>query len=410
MPLCSFLRGPFWLVAALVGWCFFSLGGCSRAVDRGSNGSAVGPRDATPCNPHASPATRAVLRYLAALSEGDLDGVIVGQNCGNAGSIADADSIMGYHRLVERLQVESGKWVGIVSVDYEHNACFSPEVLSSANRVLIDHWRAGGLVAVGFSPQNPWLNDESDLEGHPGDWSYTRMTGLTREQLAQIDLRKLIDPREPIHAVWRRKLDRIAAGLAELRDAGVVVLFKPLQEQNGFWFWWGCQSHDGDPMPYIELYRDLFEYFTDEKGLDNLLWLYSPNRNSRINPMLKDQMWVYPGNEYVDLVAPTTYNDVGEIYDYAEFLATGKPLAMAEMGPHHDDNDGGFDNRIYAERLLRDYPAVAFWISWEDWSNGDGTDTRMSLLGNRFARELMNHPEVITREAIGWRLDEWGQD
>jgi len=359
--------------------------------------------DVVPCNPNASPEAGAVLRYLGALSSDELDGVIVGQNCGHAGTMPDVDSIMGYHRLVEGLHDETGKWVGILSVDYEHNACFKPEELSAANQLLIEHWNAGGLVAVGLSPQSPWFNDETDLEGHPGDWLYTRTTDLSEDRLKEIDLRKLLDPNEEVHDAWMRKLDRIADALAELRDAGVVVLFKPMQEQNGFWFWWGSLSHNSDPGPYVDLYRDMYRYFTEERGLNNLLWLYSPNRNDLFNPLLKGQMWVYPGDDVVDIVAPTVYNDDGKIYDYEAFLATGKPLAMAEMGPHHDNNHGQFDNRTYAERLSEAYPAMAFWISWEDWYNGDGSTTYMSLVGNQHAAELMQDERVISRNEIEWR-------
>ena len=221
--------------------------------------------------------------------------------------------------------------------------------------------------------------------------------------MADIDLEKLIDPAEPIHRVWRRKLDRIADALLELQAAGVVVLFKPMQEANGHWFWWGTMSHDRDPAPFVNAYRDMVRYFTVERGLNNLLWMYAPNRNERLHMGIKDQMWVYPGDDVVDLVTPTTYNDDGDVYDYDTFLATGKPLAMAEMGPHHEDNDGSFDNRTIIRRLDKDYPAMAFWISWEDWHNGDGTNTYMSLVGNDHANELMNDPRIISREKIDWR-------
>ena len=45
----------------------------------------------------------------------------------------------------------------------------------------------------------------------------------------------------------------IADALLELQKAGVVVLWRPMQEMNGNWFWWGIASpptcHDR-PYPY----------------------------------------------------------------------------------------------------------------------------------------------------------------
>ena len=75
---------------------------------------------------------------------------------------------MSYDALVAKLHDDAGKWVGMVGVDYEHDKIFRSEQLSQANAVLIDHWKKGGLVTVNWSPQNPWLNDESDLTANQG--------------------------------------------------------------------------------------------------------------------------------------------------------------------------------------------------------------------------------------------------
>ena len=46
----------------------------------------------------------------------------------------------------------------------------------------------------------------------------------------------------PTHERWMKSLDRIAAGLQELQAAGIVVIWRPLHEMNGGWFWWGAQE------------------------------------------------------------------------------------------------------------------------------------------------------------------------
>jgi hypothetical protein len=45
--------------------------------------------------------------------------------------------------------------------------------------------------------------------------------------------------RVPRLVQWLEQLDLIAEGLLELKAAGVVVLWRPFQEMNGGWFWWG---------------------------------------------------------------------------------------------------------------------------------------------------------------------------
>jgi hypothetical protein len=111
-------------------------------------------------------------------------------------------------------------------------------------------------------------------------------------------------------------------------------------------------------------------------------------------------MWNYPGDGYIDIVAPTSYTHEGDVYNYPALVQTGKPLAMAEYSPHHDDNYGNFNNLIYISRISSEYTGLAFWICWHDWSNGDGTNTYMSIINNENAYELMNHELVITRDEL----------
>ncbi len=34
---------------------------------------------------------------------------------------------------------------------------------------------------------------------------------------------------------------------------------------------------------------------------------------------------------------------------------------------------GEFDTTLLAHLLLNTYPSAAYWVSWHDWSNDDGT-------------------------------------
>src|SRR5688572_1721081 len=272
-----------------------------------------------------------VLTYITNLSNGPFVGTISGQNAFHGTEI-----VWGYGTMVEKLHVQTGKWVGILGVDYEFAKAFRPSELSQTNRVLINYARAGGLVAVTLTPQNPWVNDESDLFTNPGTWDGPSGT-QNKDGIAKVtSLDDLTDPAKPVNAAWMRKLDRVAAALQELRDAGVVVLFRPMQEMNGNWFWWGMKSHPGDPAPYVNLYRHMHDYFTNTKKLNNLLWVYSPNssfgeKNSSAWNRTVD--WAYPGDDYVDIIAGTNYDDKMNIVDYATYVSMKKPLGIAEFGP-----------------------------------------------------------------------------
>jgi mannan endo-1,4-beta-mannosidase len=316
-----------------------------------------------------------VLAYLGRLTNGSEPGVIVGQDCPHGAEICDDDA---YRRTIEDLYAVSGKWVGLLHVDYEYIREYTPLELSLANQRLIAHWRAGGLVAVSWGPANPWGTDPQH--------AYKDI--LVKYPL--MDLGALL-PGGGMRARWVRSLDRIAGALKELRDAGVVVLWRPMQEMNGVGYWWAKNRLEDKHEGYVRLWRDMFDYFTCVKGLDNLLWVFSPGGT---------QAWSsfpYPGDAYVDVVAGTSYGDDLPIDGYDDYLAYGKPAGIAEYGPGAGAN-GLFDDRLYIERLQRDYPRMAYWATWSSFA-----DVKLALVDNLFASELMNDPGVITRDEIAWR-------
>ena len=353
----------------------------------------------------ATPNARAVYAYLIALSDNSIPGVIAGQNLGHSDDINNTTGLSGFAPLIVELEKQTGEAPGIIGVDYEHNKIATPDQLHEVNKKLIAYWQAGGLVSINWSPQNPWWNDESDLTQNPGVWTNTRTTG---GDMSKVDLTQLTNPQTPMHKIWRRKLERIANALQELQDAGVVVLWRPMQEMNGNWFWWGNSSAPKNAESYIILWQDMYKYFTQTKGLHNLLWVYSPNQSPSILERfsIKPVEWRYPGNAFVDLVAGTTYNDELRIKDYDTYKKFGKPIAIAEYGPLAGEKlsrTGQFDTRLYATRLQNDYPNIAYWMSWSSWSNGDGTQENQALVHNRNAKQLMNDPAVITRKKISWK-------
>ncbi len=318
-------------------------------------------------DPLAAEDTKRIYEYLAFLSSDNFNGVISGQNCYHGNEITSTSSKDGYNNLVVELYNQTGKWVGMIGIDYEFGKVFTLDELSQANQILIDYWSNGGLITINWSPHNPWVNDESDIIGNPDTWDGP---GCTSDHTS-VDLTELIDPSTEVYNVWRRKLDRIATALAELRDAGVVVLWRPLQEANLRWCWWGVESHPSDPRPYTNLFRDMFNYFTYEKQLHNLIWVYSPaaidDETAMGDPDIETVAGFYPGDGYVDIVSGTAYNDELTIYGYEELIALGKPVGMAEYGPtlwgELADN-GTFDTTTYINRIRQDYPRVAYWVSW----------------------------------------------
>ncbi|PUA30490.1 MAG: hypothetical protein B0W54_08390 [Cellvibrio sp. 79] len=356
-------------------------------------------------NPNASNSTRAVQAYLTALSNNTIPGVIAGQNAGHSNDFLNKDGLMGFAPLVLGLQQATGEAPGIIGVDYEHDKIATPAQLSAVNKTLIEYWNSGGLISINWAPHNPWWNDEKNIIDNPGIWNHTRTNG---GDMSKVDLTQLLNPQSPMHKIWRRKLDRIASALTELQQADVVILWRPLQEMNGNWFWWGISSAPNDPQPYINLWIDMHRYFTEEKKLNNLLWVYSPNQGPKLTErsLIKPIDWRYPGAQYVDVIAGTAYNNSLEIRDYKNYQQFKKPIAMAEFGPAAGDKPsrtGTFDTRLYAKQLQKKYPDIAYWMSWSSWDNGDGTQENQALVHNQNVKALLSNPAIISRHRVAWK-------
>jgi mannan endo-1,4-beta-mannosidase len=335
--------------------------------------SATGPfsKNLEPANPNASQNARKVLNYLAALPGQRRGHLISGQHLSGARNAA-----FGYREFVTPLFQATGEWVALVGADYGNGRTSAD--IAADNQVLIDHWNAGGLVTISFHANNPWTGGDSwDLTGR--------------------DLVELVTPGTAANRVWMAELDKVAAGLAELRDAGVVVLWRPFHEMTFTkTFWWDSGAHPGHPEPFIDLWQHMFDYFTHVKGLDNLLWVYSVANNENENPVLAA---MYPGQAYVDMVGVDVYDDSVEIRGdgYDRLVALGKPFALTEFGPRNK-RDGSYDNLTTVKTIQDRYPATTYVLQWSSWPQN-----KVAIVDNRNASAFMKSRWIITRGELDWQ-------
>ena len=110
----------------------------------------------------------------------------------------------------------------------------------------------------------------------------------------------LLDKKSPAFKTILSDCKKVAKMLLKLKKKNIPVLWRPLHEASGGWFWWGCGDKNGTNKAecFIALWRWMVEYFR-KKGLDNLIWVY--------NGQNKD--W-YPGDEYCDIIGEDIYASV----------------------------------------------------------------------------------------------------
>ncbi len=340
----------------------------------------------SPANRHASADAVRVLQYLHSLPQRKEKRVLCGQNVGHANQGVAA----GYAKYFEDLRKSTGKCPAILGVCYGWEE-IAPAKIAEANKILIGHWREGGLVTISMSPRNPWTG-----------------RGLRDRSLGEFSYADIIRTGTEPNRRWAAVLRTVADGLSELRDAGVVVLWRPLHEMNGDFFWWTAGKYEGwaSPQEFAALWKYTFEYLTVERNLDNLLWVYAPNTPS---PGVQPATHYYPGDQYVDVVGLDYYGnslaDDSARKGYQSLVALGKPFGFSEVGPAfwlRAHPRGNFDNASVIRGIREEYPRATFFLYWQGWSSLL-MDVKMGIVENRNAAGLLGDTWVITRESVDWR-------
>ena len=130
--------------------------------------------------------------------------------------------------------------------------------------------------------------------------------------------------------------------LKELDDRGIPVLWRPLHEANGGWFWFCGRSHNEmdwiDPEYLRRFWRYIYNLYVNEMGIKNLIWVYGPNVSSNAPGGTRDVLYYSPGDEYVDILGVDWYtggnrelnSPSGHSYD--KIMSRGKLCAITEFG------------------------------------------------------------------------------
>ena len=115
--------------------------------------------------------------------------------------------------------------------------------------------------------------------------------------------------------------DKAAKALQKLRDQGIPVLWRPFHEFDGQWFWWGKGGADN----FIKLWQMMYDRFTNEFELTNLIWVLGYSGEVKDN-------W-YPGDGYVDILGSDTYDNTTNKNAWKKLeKISDKPLAFHECG------------------------------------------------------------------------------
>ncbi|AWB26443.1 glycosyl hydrolase [Halococcoides cellulosivorans] len=293
--------------------------GAAAGLGTAALGSLSTASAATLSNPDATDNARALYQYLQEISG---EKILSGQEYEPWG-IDEMDY----------LQDVTGRQPAVMGLDFI-NENFEWRVDRA-----IEHWNAGGIVTLMWHWGAPTLG--------PG---YENSKG-------EIDVWRCFEEGTAENQAMYEDLDQIAEHLATLRDEGIPVIWRPMHELNGGWFWWSKSGADA----FIELWQTVYDYFTDEWDLDNLIWVLGYADTP-------DADWD-PGREYYDIAGADTYSPPSDslvsMYDgVVDIHGSEIPIAYHECGTPPDPaacaNDGAW---------------WSWWMNWHtEWltDNSDG--------------------------------------
>lgn len=315
------------------------------------------------CNPNATKAAKSLYRYLM--------------------SIYGSYTLSGQHSTLgiasdefNSIERKTGKTPAVIEIDLlKTTTPFSEEYKNFDPYIdrVTTFDKKGGIVVLNwhwYAPEKYILNsaDQPWWRGF-----YAEATSINLEKIMSGEDKEGL-------ALLDEDIDIIAEALKTLQKKKIPVLFRPLHEASGGWFWWGASGAE----PYKELYSHLYDRLTNYHKLNNIIWVWNC-----------DSAEWYPGDEYVDIASTDIYADKHEYSSQInKFITVGeasggkKPVALAENGVQIDPDMMERDN--------------VYWLYFCTWG-GEYCTTDMYTSDEMFEK-VFNSDLVITLDELpDWR-------
>lgn len=295
----------------------------------------------------------------------DKDLILVGEELSSYPSVVTTS--------LETFKKANGKYPGILGFDVRQ-ANLTKLGKEGRERVvndLIEYARKGGVITFSAHMANP-RNQNPDESG----WM-----GVLGGDDAWMEM--LTEGTE-LNKWFKVELTTIADFLTIFRDENIPIIWRPFHEMNIPAFWFCIARREGEDRhvvnikseTFVAAWKYMYDYFTIERKLDNLLWEYTPN-------MVRDDetraLYGYVG-DMCDLVGMDYYvrgeYEIGKNSTYKDLASTGKPVALSEWGPagifsakpeegqKQGDIYNALDLRALLNRMKEDGYYISYLLTW----------------------------------------------
>lgn len=249
------------------------------------------------------------------------------------------------------LKANTGKEPAIIGLDFMHcnrgyNWYNNEEPITDAKK----YWEKNGIPVFVWHWRDPSRATEE---------FYTAKTAF--------DISKIADSTSTEYKAMISDIDYVSGLLKKLQVQGVPVIWRPLHEAAGGWFWWGAKG----AAPCKKMYQLMYDRMVNYHGLKNLIWVWTREPN--------DESW-YPGDAYVDIVGRDIYKQGDHNSQIAEFntmnalYGTKKMVTISECGAIPD-----------VDILQKDSAAWSWFMPWYGDYTRSSTHNSLELWKKMFA-------------------------
>ena len=285
------------------------------------------------------------------------------------------------------IQKASGKNVVLVGFDFLHSTGlnsgeqwyqgYTHASLEMAKTV----WKKGGIPQFNWHWKDPTQIVEAFYTQSSGNDPYTEFSITLAYDTTTGKWKTDSDE----YKALMRDMEMIADSLLTLQKEGVAVLWRPLHEASGKWFWWGT---DG-AKACVALYKLMFDTFVNKKGLRNLIWVWTTDE-------APDALDWYPGDDYVDVVGRDYYyypreanhaSLVSSFEKVKEMYGARKIVTLSENGsvPYPDSMKADGANWSWFMPWYGDY-------AMEGWANDNTAESWKTVMNNDYIITLEDMP------------------
>lgn len=330
-------------------------------IQQGTENDIFSEKGRALINPKATKETKALYQFLQDhFGRKTISGVM---------TIRSLEDISGEHQNeIYWLEERTGKRPAVLGLDFMDEldeVQNNPRVVEDA----IDWYNQNGIPVFCWHWRDPSRKTRQFYS-----------PAINKEYQTDFDVSKIDDESSPEYKAMLKDIDQIAGCLKKLQEANVPIIWRPLHEASGGWFWWGYKGAE----PCKKLWKIMYDRMVNDFQLNNLIWVWTSDAK-------EDALNWYPGDEYVDIIGMDLYDkdhshesQIENFRTMKEYFGNDRIIALSECG-----------SIPTAEAMQKDHANWSWFMPWYGYYTKDPAPNPVEVW-----KELLDNEYIITLDEM----------